>query len=104
MQMIVLAALQQNKNKRSRDIKKSWPGCNKVVWSSDLDELPVAVLRRRPGVVFVVEAGLSRHPAAVVEERGGADLVVADLPRLHTQRDAAAQRYEEAAGKKTTTM
>lgn len=95
--MISSAALQENKNKASRDIKKNRPCRNKAV--ADLDVLPVAVLRRRPGVVFVVEAGLPRHPAAVIEVRGRADLVVADLSRLQTQWDAAAQRYEEEAGK-----
>lgn len=59
---------------------------------SDLYILLVAVLRRRPGVVVVVEASLARQPAVVVERRGGADLIVADLPRLHTERHAAVER------------
>lgn len=58
----------------------------------DLYVLLVAVLRGCPGVVVVVEAGLAWQPAAVVEVGGGTDLVVADLPRLHAQRDAAVER------------
>lgn len=100
MQMIGLAALQENKNK-----EKKFPAILKgagraaIKSPANLDILLVAVLRGRPGVVLVVEAGLSRQPAAVVEGRGGTDLVVADLPRLHAQRDAAAERWENTAGK-----
>lgn len=58
---------------------------------SDLYILLVAVLGRRPGVVVVVEAGLAWQPAVVVEGCGSGDLIVADLPRLHTERHAAVE-------------
>lgn len=58
----------------------------------DLYVLLVAVLRGRPGVVVVVEAGLARQPAVVVEGRRGGDLIVADLPRLHAEGHAAVER------------
>lgn len=61
------------------------------ILESDLYVLLVAVLGRRPRVVVVVEAGLARQPAVVVEGRGSADLIVADLPRLHAERHAAVE-------------
>lgn len=98
--MIGLAALQENKNKGKKKFPAILKGAGRAAIKSlaNLDVLLVTVLRGRPGVVLVVEAGLSRQPAAVVEGRGGADLVVADLPRLHAQRDAAAERWEKEAG------
>lgn len=98
--MIGLAALQENKNKEKKKFPAILKGAGRAAIKSlaNLDVLLVAVLRGRPGVVLVVEAGLSRQPAAVIEGRGGADLVVADLPRLHAQRDATAERWEKEAG------
>lgn len=61
----------------------------------DLYILLVAVLRRRPGVVVVVEAGLAWQPAVVVEGCRRGDLIVADLPRLHAQRHATVERWWE---------
>lgn len=58
----------------------------------DLYVLLVVILRGRPGVVIVVEAGLARQPAVVVEGGGGRDLIVADLPRLHAERHVAVER------------
>lgn len=71
----------------------SWR-CN-INGSSDLYELLVAVLRRCPGIVVVVQACLPRQPAVVIEGRGRGDLIVADLPRLHAERRSAVERWCE---------
>lgn len=57
--------------------------------------LPVTVFVGRPSVVGVVESGLSRQPALIVESWRGGDLVVCDLSRLEAKFVAAVESYRK---------
>lgn len=60
--------------------------------------LSVAVFVGRPSVVVVVEPGLSRKPAFVIETRRSRDLVVCDLSGLHAECITTMEGYKRIGG------